>query len=131
MLHLLNGDSTAETFKHAGLHGDVLVWREALIDGPAPCELSRGEWLSARARHLAEAYDLSEDFCIKDLSDQDEMLRCAASFTLTETGNEVVSGKKDYVKLNGVDLWLGGVHLQGEKSPWRWDQEKRQICTMD
>jgi hypothetical protein len=26
------------------------------------------------------------------------------------------------VALNGIDRWLGGVHLIGrDRSPWRWD----------
>jgi hypothetical protein len=25
------------------------------------------------------------------------------------------------VRLNGVDCWLGGVHLLGRERVWRWD----------
>jgi hypothetical protein len=25
------------------------------------------------------------------------------------------------VALNGVDRWIGGVHLRGRQVPWRWD----------
>jgi hypothetical protein len=32
-------------------------------------------------------------------------------FRLTETGYQVMRGKVDFVELNGIDLWLGGVHL--------------------
>jgi len=40
---------------------------------------------------------------------------------LTETGNRVLSGEKDWVELNGIDEWYGGVQLQGHAVPWRWD----------
>jgi hypothetical protein len=25
------------------------------------------------------------------------------------------------VRLNGVDRWIGGVHLHGQDVSWRWD----------
>ena len=43
-----------------------------------------------------------------------------ASFTITETGKDVLAGQRDFIDLNGIDLWLGGVHLVDD-SVWRWD----------
>lgn len=40
---------------------------------------------------------------------------------LTEAGRRVVAGKVDHVALNGVDRWIGGVHLEGRSVCWRWD----------
>jgi hypothetical protein len=40
---------------------------------------------------------------------------------LTETGRRVFAGKADHVALNGVDRWIGGVHLEGRRVGWRWD----------
>ncbi len=40
----------------------------------------------------------------------------------TEEGRAVVAGRLDRVRLNGLDRWLGGVHLQGREAAWRWDQ---------
>jgi len=34
----------------------------------------------------------------------------------------VLAGKADHVALNGVDRWIGGVHLDGPDSRWRWDE---------
>ena len=48
----------------------------------------------------------------EDLWDQEVLL--------TEKGREVLRGDKDRVRLNGIDRWLGGVHLS-EDTPWRWD----------
>jgi hypothetical protein len=34
----------------------------------------------------------------------------------------VLDGEADHVDLNGIDRWLGGVHLQGKKALFRWDR---------
>jgi hypothetical protein len=41
---------------------------------------------------------------------------------LTAAGREVVAGAADHVALNGIDRWIGGVHLHGECAAWRWDE---------
>jgi hypothetical protein len=43
-----------------------------------------------------------------------------AAFKLTKTGRAVLAGKEDLVSLNGIDQWLGGVHLHGKEKVWRW-----------
>jgi hypothetical protein len=40
---------------------------------------------------------------------------------LTDDGRDVLAERRDWVKLNGIDRWLGGVHLIGTESEWRWD----------
>ena len=40
---------------------------------------------------------------------------------LTDTGARVLAGQADQIALNGIDRWIGGVHLQGHHVPWRWD----------
>jgi hypothetical protein len=41
---------------------------------------------------------------------------------ITSAGREVLAGRADHVRLNGIDVWRGGVHLSGsDRSPWRWD----------
>jgi hypothetical protein len=52
-----------------------------------------------------------------------------AKLTLTNTGRRVLAGKDDHVALNGVDRWIGGVHLQGHKIRWRWDEQIRKIIS--
>jgi hypothetical protein len=42
--------------------------------------------------------------------------------SITETGRRVLAGEVDWVKLAGLDRWIGGVHLEGRRVPWRWDQ---------
>ncbi len=43
-----------------------------------------------------------------------------STVVLTEDGSKVLSGDEDYARLNGLDRWLGGVHLTG-RAIWRWD----------
>ena len=38
--------------------------------------------------------------------------------SLTGTGRDVLAGRADRIALNGIDRWLGGVHLT-PKRPWR------------
>jgi hypothetical protein len=36
----------------------------------------------------------------------------------------VLAGKEDWIAIRGgIDLWLGGVHLEGPQPAWRWDPE--------
>lgn len=41
---------------------------------------------------------------------------------LTDTGRRVLAGLADHVGVNGVDRWVGGVHLRGRDVAWRWDE---------
>jgi hypothetical protein len=40
---------------------------------------------------------------------------------LTGTGARVLAGEADQIAINGIDRWIGGVHLDGHHVPWRWD----------
>ena len=50
-----------------------------------------------------------------------------ASFMLTDAGHAVLAGQSDFIALNGIDLWLGGVHLR-PGNVWRWDEESRALA---
>lgn len=50
-----------------------------------------------------------------------------ASFQLTETGRAVLAGERDFIELNGIDHWLGGMHLRDEGGFWRWDDQVGQL----
>lgn len=41
---------------------------------------------------------------------------------LTEAGREVLAGRADHARLNGIDRWIGGVHLTGRSPAWRYDE---------
>jgi hypothetical protein len=39
-------------------------------------------------------------------------------FTLTRAGNDVLDARADYIDLNGIDTWIGGVHLTDGRYRW-------------
>jgi hypothetical protein len=45
----------------------------------------------------------------------------------TPAGRQVLRGEADHVALNGIDRWVGGVHLQGPEARWRWDEGTESI----
>ena len=49
------------------------------------------------------------------------------SLTLTDNGESVLRGDVDQVELNGIDTWLGGVHLTGNDAAWRWDEQAARL----
>ena len=49
--------------------------------------------------------------------------------TITEAGRNVMDGRADHIELNGIDRWLGGVHLKGDKAAWRWDRTSARIVS--
>lgn len=42
-------------------------------------------------------------------------------YEITATGRDVLAARADHAELNGIDRWLGGVHLEGHRPAWRWD----------
>lgn len=46
--------------------------------------------------------------------------------TITTEGEEVLSGKRNYLELTEKDQWLGGVHLTPENT-WCWNSSKQMI----
>jgi hypothetical protein len=44
------------------------------------------------------------------------------ALAVTDPGRRVLRAELDHVALNGIDRWLGGVHLAGAEAAWRWDE---------
>jgi len=78
-----------------------------------------GDWsFYAILRRLASAR--TPLLSIRDLTAAVDLL--PLTVTITGAGLDVIEGRKDGVTVNGIDRWLGGVHLIGrDRSPWRWD----------
>jgi len=47
---------------------------------------------------------------------------------ITDNGKAVLQNKADFVELNGIHRWLGGVLLTEGAKIWRWDEGKRILC---
>jgi len=43
-------------------------------------------------------------------------------YRVTNLGRDALAGTVDHVRLNGINRWLGGVHLDGHETLWRWDE---------
>jgi hypothetical protein len=56
-------------------------------------------------------------------------LQLKASFALTEAGRAVLNGESDFIALNGIDQWLGGVRLRPENL-WRWDEQNQKMIQL-
>jgi hypothetical protein len=39
-----------------------------------------------------------------------------------DAGARVLRGEADFAALNGLDRWVGGVHLVGREPAWRFDE---------
>ena len=50
-----------------------------------------------------------------------------ASLEITDTGRAVMNGQKNFIALNGIDLWLGGVHLNANNPGWLWSEQSRTL----
>ena len=48
-------------------------------------------------------------------------------YDLTRTGREVLACRADHIRLNGINRWLGGVHLVGAEALWRWDERRQRL----
>ena len=74
MLHIHNGDSSAETLKQSALPGEHFAFREALIDGPTPAGVAGEEWRKLRAHHLSEFYQVDLSKTERELLTQEDKL---------------------------------------------------------
>jgi hypothetical protein len=55
------------------------------------------------------------------------LARRGLGLALTPAGRAVLAGEADHVALNGIDRWIGGVHLRGREAAWRWDPERARL----
>jgi hypothetical protein len=74
---------------------------------------------------LADA--LNPLIAIGGTSDTEGDTPIRSSFHVTETGRDVLNGAQDFVQINGIEKWLGGVHLSGNEAPWRWDESRKYL----
>jgi len=79
MLHILNGESTAEILRLTAIEGEKFSFRDALICGPTPEGIERAEWLRLRAEHLSHTYLLPFADCHLRLVEQEQVLSSFAN----------------------------------------------------
>jgi hypothetical protein len=91
-----------------------LLGTAAVRLGPAAMALAGRAWAALRAPLLAAEPPTGP-------------VGAATGVRLTAAGRRVLGGDADHVALNGIDRWIGGVHLAGADSPWRWHEGTESI----
>lgn len=75
-------------------------------------------WTNQPIRYAEPFYGWTEDYQFS-----------GAVLTLTDFGRLLLEDKADAVAFCGVDRWVGGVHLQGQHVPWRWERESARLVS--
>jgi hypothetical protein len=141
---LVGGDTSSLPFLAPALarHLEEFPWT---TDGLSRTERRLLEWAASGPADMRAAFGRMHDretaFYISDASFS-SMVRALASsarplvavdavpddsclppgtIELTPRGREVLDGRVDRVRQDGLDRWLGGVHLHGFGPVWRWD----------
>jgi hypothetical protein len=49
-------------------------------------------------------------------------------FAMNDQGRRLLAGEDDWPRVrDGIDVWIGGVHLEGRDPRWRWDAGRRML----
>lgn len=152
--HLLNQDTSPMPFLGNALHLHLMRF-PSLTNGLGRIEQRALEMLAKGAigfKSLFPAFGQTEpSYGMGDLQFWSELKRLATArkplitisglrndesfksnkfhdawWELTGTGQAVLAGKTDFVDINGIDLWLGGVHLVDDEV-WRWDEQLQEL----
>jgi hypothetical protein len=74
MLHITNGDATADILRRSSLGGEIVPFREALIAGPTPDGVEGEKWIALRAAFLATEYNVDAAECAAGLREMEQTL---------------------------------------------------------
>jgi hypothetical protein len=78
-LHITNGDVAADALKQSNIRGDVLPWRDPVVDGPFPAGLDLEATSKIRADYLSRPA-LPHDQVLRDFRLRDDHLATAAHY---------------------------------------------------
>ena len=103
--------------------GDTSLWSniDELAEKKVP--LLKLDGPGRLADHINPDPELYDSPSLKDLRRWD--------ISITDAGAAVLAGKQDFIQLNGIDRYLGGVYLLGPEAQWRWDEKKRSLVRSD
>ncbi len=71
-LHILNGDATVPEFRKSGIAGEIVVWREALCDGPVSNSIRHDSFWDKRASFIQKGLG-GENYADKMLAELDKL----------------------------------------------------------
>lgn len=103
---------------------------EVLADGPR----TAGELFVASHHDREDPIFLGDSTFFGYLEDLGPLLEIGGGpefrgrpVALTALGRDILAGRADRVRAIGIDRWLGGVHLHGRATTWRWDPAAERI----
>jgi hypothetical protein len=88
--------------------GDAQFWND----------LRKLAW-ARRPLLVVDGLDVAESLKLQQITN--------GTFKLTAFGESVRAGEDDFVKANGIDSWLGGVHLSDDGEVWRWSEQDQRL----
>lgn len=107
-----------------------------LVKGPlSPAELFRAEQRRENCFFIGDSSfrwrldvlaALPQPLITLQLDSKDKMILPPGVVTITETGRDVLAGRRDWLGIRDFDRWLGGVRLRNE-SIWRWNADSGHI----
>ena len=114
-LHILNGESTLNSFKQSKIDGHVFVWHEVLCEGPTRFDISSDEFWSVRSEFVTESFETTKEefqnkviFPFKKLEEE-----------ITQYTEIILWFEYDlFCQINMIALlsWLKDLQLQGQIS---------------
>ena len=107
----------------------------AVADGASDAETAFGRAAARETRpYLGDTWSFAmmdrmarAPVRLLDAEPADRPVDRGTGLRLTDAGARVLAGAADHVRLNGLDRWIGGVHLRGQEVPWRWDDGSETI----
>lgn len=106
------------------LYARVLAMEEAAFLGDVGFFHIVSDLAFARPPLLAGLPERFEPAVIAD--DDRRKAFLGARVRLTDAGRDVLAGTADRIALLGIDLWVGGTHVTGDRA-WRYDPEARRL----
>jgi Domain of unknown function (DUF1835) len=110
---------------------DGLSLTERRILAAADGAATAGEIFARVSRRETRPY-LGDRFCFEivdrlaggrsPLLEAERPVGASTGVRLTDRGRAVLDGTADHVAENGIDRWIGGVHLVGDSARWRWNE---------
>ena len=153
ILHILNGDSTAQSFEDTGLDGDIMVWREVLSEGPLEENIASASFWRNRQAWISETFkETPDDYqqkVLNELTKLDESydeINLWFEFDLHCQVNML--GVMNYLKQKtdlslpaiylicpddfpGMENFMGMGELTGEELEYLYDNIRVQLSGMD
>jgi hypothetical protein len=114
----------------AGARTTSAIFREeqAMDESPFMGDLTIWAYLRRLSDASAPAIQLAEGGTFFLPQRKPDMSRdgpfAQQQLVLTARGRALLDNSADWIHLNGLDRWLGGVHLQSPGAVWRWDAQR-------